>query len=42
MKNSRLDTIYNNTQEPQELQRYSCACGFIGKSAAIKYQLLST
>ena len=28
--------------QPQELQRFNCACGFIGKSARIKYhQLLS-
>ncbi len=36
-------TIYHITQEAQEeLQRYSCACGLIGKSGVIKYhQLLS-
>ena len=42
MKNFRFDTIYNITQEPQELQRYNCAYGLMGKSAVIKYhQLLS-
>ncbi len=41
MKNFRCDNICNITQAPQNLQRY-CACGFIGKSAVIKYhQLLS-
>ena len=34
--------ICNITQESQELQRFSSACGFIGKSAVIEYhQLLS-
>ena len=42
MKNFHFDTICRNTQEPQELQRYSCACGFISKSSVIIYhQLLS-
>ena len=32
----------NITQEPQDLQTFNCACGFIGMSAVIKYhQLLS-
>ncbi len=37
MKNFRFDINCNITQEPQELQKLSCACGFIGKSPAIKY-----
>ena len=42
MKNFRFKTICNITQEPQNLQTFNCACGFIGKSAVIKYhQLLS-
>ena len=32
MKNFRFDTICNIAQE---LQRFSCACGFIGKSDVI-------
>ncbi len=36
MKNFRFNTICNITQEPQELQRYNRACGFIGESAVIK------
>ena len=27
----------NITQEPQELQKFNCVCGFIGKCDAIKY-----
>ena len=35
-------TLFAITQEPQELQRYNCAYGFIHKSTVIKYhQLLS-
>ena len=46
VKNFHFDAICNITQEPQELtvkQRLkNCTCGFIGKSAMIKYhQLLS-
>ena len=42
MKNFHFKTICNITYEPQELQRFYCACEFIGKSAVIKYdQLLS-
>ncbi len=42
MKNFRFNTIYNITQEPQELQRHNRACRLIGKSAVIKcHQLLS-
>ncbi len=33
-----FDTICNISQ-PQELQRYNCACEFIGKSAMLKYHL---
>ena len=40
MKNFRSGTICNITQEPQRLQRYNYACGFIGKSAVIKYHHL--
>ncbi len=40
MKNFHFNTICNITQEPRELQTYICACGFIGKSAVIKYNLL--
>ncbi len=29
MTNDHFDTICNITQEPQELQRYNRACGFI-------------
>ena len=43
MKNFHFDAICNITQEPQELQRFNCACGFISKSTVIRYhQLLST
>ncbi len=35
-----FDTIRNVAQEQQELQRHNCACGFIGKSAVIKYPQL--
>ena len=42
LKNFRFNTICNIIQEPKELQRYNCPCGFIDKSAVIKYhQLLS-
>ena len=41
MKKFRFIAFCNITQEPQELQRFSCAYGFISKSAVIKYQLLS-
>ncbi len=41
MKNVCFDTICNITQEPQELHRYDCVCGFIRKSVVIKYPLLS-
>ena len=42
IKNFCFNTICNITQETQKLQRCNCACGFIGKSAVIKYhQLLS-
>ncbi len=42
MKNFRFDTICNINQEPHAIQRFNCACWFIGKSAVIKYpQLLS-
>ena len=37
MKNFCFDTIYNIAQEPQDLQRYDYACGFIGKSGMIRY-----
>ncbi len=40
MKNFRSDTICNITQEPQELERYNCACGFICKSAVTKFPQL--
>ena len=40
MKTFRFDTICNITQEPQALLILNCACGFIGKSALIKYQQL--
>ena len=32
----------NITQEPLKLQSFNCACGFIGKSALIKYHQLMT
>ncbi len=36
------DYICNINQEPQDLQIFNCACGFIGKSAVVKYhQFLS-
>ena len=42
MTNFCFDTICNITQEPQEMQRFNRACGFISKYAVIKYdQLLS-
>ena len=42
MTNFRFDTICNISQIPKDLQRFKCACEFIGKSAVIKYhQLLS-
>ncbi len=37
MKKFCFDTIWIITQEPQELQGYNCARGFIAKSAVIKY-----
>ena len=33
-----FSTIHNISKEPQELQRYYCACEFIGKSGVLKYQ----
>ena len=40
--NFRFDSICNITREPQQLQRFNCACGFISKSFfVIKHQLLS-
>ncbi len=41
MKNFRFDTICNVTRDLQEVQRFNCGCGLIGKSAVIKHQLLS-
>ena len=42
VKNFCFGTFCNITQEPQELQRFTCASGFIGKSAEKKhYQWLS-
>ncbi len=42
MKNFRFNTICNIIQEPQELNKNTRACRFIGKSAVIKcHQLLS-
>ena len=35
MKNFHFDTFCIIIQEPQELQRYNCACRFIGKSVVI-------
>ncbi len=29
MKDFRFDTICNSTQEPQDLQKFNCACEFI-------------
>ncbi len=40
-KNFRLDTIFKISQEPQELHRFTCACGFIGKSPMICHSFLS-
>ncbi len=37
MKNFHFETIYNNTQESHELQRFNYACRFIDKYAVIKY-----
>ena len=37
MKNFYYDTICKITHEPQELEIFNCACGFIGMSAAVKY-----
>ncbi len=42
MKNFRLNTICNITQEPQELRRYNRACRFSGKSAVIKCHQLQS
>ena len=40
MKNIRFDIFCDVNQEPQDPQRHNCACGFIGKSAVIKYHRL--
>ncbi len=40
MKNFCFDTICKITQELKELQRFSCACRLIGKSAVMKYHQL--
>ena len=40
MKNFCFETICNITKEPQELQRFNCACWLIGKSAVIKHHRL--
>ena len=37
---STFNTIFNITQEPQDLQRHNRACRFIVKSAVIKYHHL--
>ncbi len=36
IKNFRFDTICNINEESQEIERFTCASGFIGKSAVIK------
>ena len=42
MKNFCFETICNITQEPQDLQTFNCAHGFISKFAVIKYHQLLT
>ena len=42
MKNFHFNTIFDITHEPQEVQRFNCACGLIGKFVVIKcHQVLS-
>ena len=40
--NFRFDTICNAAQVPQELHRYGCACGFIGKCKCYRAIAFST
>ncbi len=40
MKNFHFNSICNNTQETQELQRCNNDCEFVGKSGLIKYHHL--
>ncbi len=41
MKNFHNDTICNITHEPQELQRFNCACVFIYKSIVCLFVCLT-